>query len=118
MSKVEEADDLDQVIFAHNEFLNAITSRSLLDPKLKVVITLFLQSLLFLLSMSTINCTFVQAIVTKLKEIFDLVIKFQETQGVIHFKMMHEVEARNHFKDEKKSRTMRVGYKFCRDLKK
>lgn len=50
MSKVEEADDLDQVIFAHHEFLNAITSRSLLDPKLKVEIILFLQSIHYNLS--------------------------------------------------------------------
>ena len=33
LSKVKYADDLDHIIAAHQEFLDAITARSLLDPQ-------------------------------------------------------------------------------------
>jgi len=36
LHKVKDAEDLDQIIAAHQEFLDTITTRSLLDPQSKV----------------------------------------------------------------------------------
>lgn len=36
LHRVKDAEDLDQIIAAHQEFLDTITNRSLLDPQSKV----------------------------------------------------------------------------------
>jgi len=80
LCKVKNADDLDHIIAAHQEFLDAITARSLLD----------LQS---------------YPILTQLRTIFDLIIHFQAIQENIYRSAKNELYARQSFETGKTQNT-------------
>ena len=76
LRKVKDAEDLDQIIAAHHEFLDTITTRSLLD------------------SHST-------KILTQLRTIFDLIINFQAIQDNMYCAVKDEVVARQCYSEGK-----------------
>jgi gamma-tubulin complex component 3 len=91
LKKVRKAEDLDHIVSAHQEFLETINTRSLLDPQSSVGHPLILLALL----MKTV-CDF-QKILTQLRTIFDLIIKFQKIQEGLYQAAMEELEAREKY---------------------
>lgn len=80
VKKVEAAEDLDQVIEAHDSFLEQITTQCLLDPGS-------------------------QPILTRLRAIFDLVIMFQHKQSGMLSECLKEVERRQAAQEQIKKKT-------------
>jgi gamma-tubulin complex component 3 len=80
LCKVKDAEDLDHIIAAHQEFLDAITTRSLLDQ----------QS---------------HGILTQLRTIFDLIINFQVIQENMYHAAKEELIARQRFEEAKTRNT-------------
>ena len=69
--KINKAKNLDDIISAHDTFLNQLMTRALMDK----------QS---------------QAMLTQLRAIFDLIIQFQSTQESMYAAAVEELEARKH----------------------
>lgn len=80
LKKVKDAEDLDQIIAAHQEFLDAITTRSLLHQESKDILT-------------------------QLRTIFDLIIQFQDIQNGIYESVKTEILMRQKFEDLKNAKT-------------
>ncbi|CAH1785133.1 unnamed protein product [Owenia fusiformis] len=80
LSKVTSGEDLDYVIAAHQEFLDTIITRSLLDEKSR-------------------------GILTQLRVIFDLIVQFQQIQDAMYQTAEDERLARQAFQDHQKSRS-------------
>ncbi|XP_076370838.1 gamma-tubulin complex component 3 homolog isoform X1 [Tachypleus tridentatus] len=78
--KVMSAEDLDQVIAAHEQFLDSIMTRSLLDEESKDVLT-------------------------QLRAIYDLVIRFQGIQTKFWYQALSEVDARKKLDSQIVSKT-------------
>ena len=84
VSKVGGAADLDEVIYAHQEFLEKITSQCLLDPSS-------------------------QPILTRLRAIYDLIIMFQGKQAAMFAAGLREVERRHGLEEERDLKAQKVG---------
>ncbi|XP_048855190.1 gamma-tubulin complex component 3 isoform X2 [Brienomyrus brachyistius] len=78
-NKVQQAQDLDQVIAAHEIFLSTIISRCLLDTN----------------SRSLLN---------QLRAIFDQIIEFQNAQDALYRSALEELKQRTAFEDRKQQR--------------
>ncbi|ELU14115.1 hypothetical protein CAPTEDRAFT_224608 [Capitella teleta] len=72
LQKVTEATDLDHIISAHQEFLDNINTRSLLDTQSSKILT-------------------------QLRTIFDLIIKFEKIQEGLYLAATDELEARERY---------------------
>lgn len=80
LSQVQEAEDLDCVIAAHETFLDTIITRCLLDEQSR-------------------------GILTQLRTIFDLIIDFQQAQDGFYQTAQHELIERQSFVQVQKQRT-------------
>eukprot|EP00052_Salpingoeca_macrocollata_P027096 m.255609 g.255609 ORF g.255609 m.255609 type:complete len:834 (+) comp22693_c0_seq6:72-2573(+) len=85
MQEVHEAVDLDALIHSHQKFLGTITSRALLDRPS-------------------------QAMLSQLRSIFDLIIKFKRTQENIGSAGMQEVTRRSRAASDRYQRTAQGGW--------
>lgn len=72
LTKVKEAEDFDNVIAAHQVFLNTVISRCLLDEQSRDILT-------------------------QLRTIFDLIIDFQTAQSEFYEEANDELQARQHY---------------------
>ncbi|ESO86326.1 hypothetical protein LOTGIDRAFT_167139 [Lottia gigantea] len=80
LTKVAEAEDLDYIIAAHQEFQDTVIARCLLDDKSRVILT-------------------------QLRTIFDLIIQFQTAQSQFYQSAEHEIACREKFNKMKDKRT-------------
>ncbi|KAI5090002.1 gamma-tubulin complex component 3 isoform X1 [Silurus meridionalis] len=78
-NKVQQAQDLDHIIAAHEVFLDTIISRCLLDSN----------------SRSLLN---------QLRAVFDQIIEFQNAQNTLYRSALEELQLRAQYKDNKKRR--------------
>ena len=69
MKQLRSAESLDEVIEAHEEFLQTLLKRSLLDDSSRELLT-------------------------QLRTIYDRIIEFQATQNQLYFEAVAELEAR------------------------
>lgn len=86
VGKVESAEDLDEVIEAHEKFLGKIMCQCLLDPAS-------------------------QPILTRLRAIYDLIIMFQQKQAAMFSAGLSEVDRRRELEETRDARgeQVRVG---------
>ncbi|XP_074658179.1 gamma-tubulin complex component 3 homolog [Tubulanus polymorphus] len=80
LKNVNEAEDLDYIIAAHQVFLDTIINRSLLDEKSRTILT-------------------------QLRAIFDLIIQFQQIQDEMYLSGQNELDAREHYQHTMKINT-------------
>ena len=112
VKKVEVAEDLDQVIDAHDSFLEQITTQCLLDPDSQVN-----SEYMYLYIDVSHNTPYhfhlsLQPILTRLRAIFDLVIMFQHKQSSMLTECFMEVERRAAARDKINKHTKEVG-QYC-----
>lgn len=78
-NRVQQAQDLDHIIAAHEAFLNTITSRCLLDSNSRVLLN-------------------------QLRAVFDQIIELQNAQDVMYRAALEELQRRLQFEEKKKQR--------------
>lgn len=83
-NKVQQAQDLDHIIAAHEVFLDTIISRCLLDGDSR-------------------------ALLNQLRAVFDQIIELQNAQDAIYRAALEELQRRLQFEEKKKQREIETG---------
>merc|ERR1712029_397539 len=85
IKQLKHAENLDEVIEAHGEFLETLVKRALLDERSRDLLT-------------------------QLRAIYDRIVEFQNIQNKLYLEAVAELEARRSHEDEINSRTRRGQY--------
>ena len=111
LQQVLEATDLDELLSAHHDFLSTIIARCLLDDQSCVSkIMQFTISRVIIYNFENIFSLFWQDILTQLRTIFDLIIKFQTIQDDMYQSACFEQEARERYERKIKQNTEQVTF--------
>ena len=118
LQKVTEAEDLDCIIKAHENFLDTVIARSFIDNNSTVsgvylhsqyFRNIFMKKFFFFLVSRTFDLTStLQSILAQLRTIFDLIISFQKIQDEMYTAATTELEHRQAYIKSQEDKTKKV----------
>ena len=127
-NKVQQAQDLDHIIAAHDVFLDTIISRCLLDSNSRVThahththththtVIIFLAKWDFYAHfLELFSRMSVQSLLNQLRAIFDQIIEFQSAQDSLYRSALEELSLRLQYEEKKRQRDEEVGTEWPAD---